>query len=141
MSYGLPYKGSKSLIAKWLIEQLPTANVFVDLFCGGGAVTHAAMLSGKYKRFIINDRISEMPNAFINAIRGEYSKPEYRRWVSREEFMRDKDNDMFVRLCWSFGNNGKDYLYSKQLESHTKKQHITLLFMMIFLCLSNYMEK
>ena len=36
MRYGLPYKGSKNQIAKWLIDQLPPAETFVDLFFGGG---------------------------------------------------------------------------------------------------------
>ena len=55
MRYGLPYKGSKNSIAEWIVDNLPSADVFVDLFFGGGAVTHRAMLTGKYKRFIIND--------------------------------------------------------------------------------------
>ena len=48
MRYGIPYRGSKNSIAKWIIESLPAADVFVDLCFGGGAVTHAALLSGKY---------------------------------------------------------------------------------------------
>ena len=55
MTYGLPYMGSKNKIARDIVEQLPSAEYFVDLFCGGCAVTHAAILSGKYKKFIIND--------------------------------------------------------------------------------------
>ena len=53
MRYGLPYKGSKNAIAEWIVTELPYSKCFVDLFCGGGAVTHRALLSGKYKRFII----------------------------------------------------------------------------------------
>ena len=55
MRYGLPYKGSKNSIARWIIDSLPPADTFVDLFFGGGAVTHAALLSGKYQHFIAND--------------------------------------------------------------------------------------
>ena len=40
MRYGLPYKGSKNAIAEWIVNALPDAECFVDLFCGGGAVTH-----------------------------------------------------------------------------------------------------
>ena len=50
MNYGLPYMGSKNRIARDIVEQLPSAECFVDLFCGGCAVTHAAMLSGKTSR-------------------------------------------------------------------------------------------
>lgn len=32
--YGMPYKGSKSKIAEKLIEKLPQAETFVDLFGG-----------------------------------------------------------------------------------------------------------
>lgn len=38
MAYGLPYKGSKQAICKWLFNQLPPAENFYDLFGGGGAV-------------------------------------------------------------------------------------------------------
>ena len=33
MRFGLPYKGSKNKIAPWIISNLPSADVFVDLFC------------------------------------------------------------------------------------------------------------
>ncbi len=55
MNYGLPYKGSKNTIAPWVVEHLPSAGTLVDLFCGGCAVTHAAMLSGRWDRYIAND--------------------------------------------------------------------------------------
>ena len=35
MRYGLPYKGSKNQIAEWIIQNLPKADTFVDLFAGG----------------------------------------------------------------------------------------------------------
>lgn len=31
MNYGLPYKGSKSKIADFVLENIPKANVLVDL--------------------------------------------------------------------------------------------------------------
>lgn len=36
MSYGMPYMGSKSKIAKDIIRLLPSADCFIDLFGGGG---------------------------------------------------------------------------------------------------------
>lgn len=48
-SFGVPYKGSKNKIAESLIGRLPSASNFVDLFCGGCAMTHAALLSGKWR--------------------------------------------------------------------------------------------
>lgn len=34
--YGTPYKGSKSAIADWIVDNLPEADTLVDLFAGGG---------------------------------------------------------------------------------------------------------
>lgn len=59
MNYGVPYKGSKNKIAKKLIDVLPSAEYFVDLFGGGGAMTHCAALSGKYKKIIYNEAVAK----------------------------------------------------------------------------------
>lgn len=112
MNYGLPYMGSKNRIARDIVEQLPSAECFVDLFCGGCAVTHAAMLSGKYKKFIINDISGDMPRLFVDAVNGKYR--DEKRVISREDFERLKDTDAYVRTCWSFGNNGKGYLWNDE---------------------------
>ena len=72
MSYGIPYQGSKNSIAQWVVGNLPPAEVFVDLFAGGCAVTHAAMLSGKFARYIVND-LGDAPDVFIDAANGGYA--------------------------------------------------------------------
>lgn len=59
--YGLPYKGSKNSIAPWVISHLPPAARLYDLFCGGCAITHAAMLSGKWRKVVANDIDGDMP--------------------------------------------------------------------------------
>ena len=123
MRYGLPYKGSKNQIAKWLIDQLPPAETFVDLFFGGGAVTHAALLSGKYKRFIINDIDERLPKLFLECIRGEHTVENHTEFVSREEFERKKDADIYTALVWSFGNNKTGYIYGKDVEDFKKQLH------------------
>ena len=123
MRYGLPYKGSKNQIAKWLIDQLPPAETFVDLFFGGGAVTHAALLSGKYKRFIINDIDERLPKLFLECIRGEHTIENHTEFVSREEFERKKDADIYTALVWSFGNNKTGYIYGKDVEDFKKQLH------------------
>ena len=71
MRYGAPYRGSKNAIAPWVVEHLPPAETLVDLFAGGCAVTHAAMLSGKFERFIAND-LGDAPSVFRDAINGEF---------------------------------------------------------------------
>ena len=120
MLYGLPYMGSKSDIAKQIVDILPTADTLVDLFAGGCAITHAALLSGKWKRIIAND-ITDAPQLFLDAIHGKYHDCD--RWVSREEFYMLKDKDAFVRLCWSFGNNQSNYMYSREFEPYKKAIH------------------
>jgi hypothetical protein len=92
----------------------------VDLFAGGCAVTHAAILSGKFGRFIAND-ITEYPQVFRDAIDGKYRNE--CRWISREDFLRLKDDDPYVRLCWSFGNNMKTYMYAPEVERFKKHMH------------------
>lgn len=47
MIFGVPYRGSKNKIVPWVLHHLPAAEAFVDLFAGGCAVTHGAMLSGQ----------------------------------------------------------------------------------------------
>ena len=122
--YGLPYKGSKNLIAKWVCDNLPAADNFYDLFCGGCAITHYAMLSGKYKTYTINDIDWKPVELFVNAIHGKYA--DETRWISREDFYRLKDTDPYVALCWSFGNNGRNYLYGKDIEPYKKAMHYAI---------------
>lgn len=121
MNYGLPYMGSKNRIARDIVKQLPSAEYFVDLFCGGCAVTHAAMFSGKYKKFIVNDIAPDMPCLFVDAINGKYRNE--KRWISREDFERLKDTDAYVRTCWSFGNGGYSYIYGRKIEPWKKALH------------------
>ena len=115
--YGLPYLGSKSAIADWVVEHLPRAGTLVDLFCGGCAVTHAAMLSGKWERFVANDIHGDVPQLFLDAIDGKYTTENQTRWISREEFHARKDKDAYIRLCWSFRNGGFTYMYGANIET------------------------
>ena len=112
--------GSKNKIAEWVVGHFPEKKHFYDLFAGGCAVTHCAMLRSKFETFTIND-ISKTPEFFTDAISGKYA--DERRWISREDFFRLKDNDEYVRICWSFGNKGADYLYSKEKEPWKKALH------------------
>ena len=114
MNYGLPYKGSKNKIAKEIVEQLPAAKHFYDLFAGGCAVTHAAMLSGKYKTFTINDIHHQIVQLFVDAVNGKYR--DEKRIISRDDFDRLKNSDEYVAICWSFGNNGHGYLWNSETE-------------------------
>lgn len=113
MSYGLPYQGSKSRIADWIVGNLPSAPVLVDIMCGGGAVSHAALLSGKYERVVMND-VNGMADVFVRAVRGEYA--DYSFVPDREQFFALRDSDPVVSLLYSFGNCQRTYLWSRELE-------------------------
>lgn len=125
MNYGVPYKGSKNKIVQFIVGNLPKATTFVDLFAGGCAVTHAAMLTRQYKRFIAND-ITDAPLLFADAVSGRYA--DERRWISREKFFELKNTDPYVRYCWSFGNNGRSYLYSIEIEPWERALHFARVF-------------
>ena len=124
MNFGLPYQGSKNRIAKRLVDALPPAPVLYDVFCGGCAVTHAAMLSGKYQRFVINDRRDWLPDAFRKAIHGGYAHED--RWISREEFERLRSTDAYAAMCFSFGNDYRSYMYARPLERYKRALHYAI---------------
>ena len=129
--YGIPYKGSKNSIARKIVSFLPSADVLIDICAGGCAITHAALeicegFAPKWERIIAND-ICEMPlKLFKGAIYGEYANK--KRWIDRETFQKLKDVDPYVRYCWSFGNNGIDYLYVQQVEPWKKALHYARVF-------------
>lgn len=126
MKYGLPFKGSKNKLAERIVHLLPKRTHLVDLFCGGCAVSHAALLMGKYEHIHINDINWMCPTLFIDALNGKYN--DENRWISREDFFRLKDTAPYVAVVWSFGNNLRDYLYSKEIEPLKKAIHYAMFF-------------
>lgn len=118
--YGLPYQGSKSKLAERIVALLPPATHLYDVFAGGCAITHAALLSGKFKEVHAND-ITDSVTLFEDALNGKYENES--RWISREDFFRLKDSDPYVRIVWSFGNNQRNYLYSREIEPYKKAVH------------------
>ena len=126
MAYGLPYMGSKNSIAPKIISVLPKAENFYDLFCGGCAITECAILSKKWNKIYFNDLDGDVPQLFLDAIDGKYK--DRKEWVSREDFFRLKDKDAYIRLVWSFGNKGNNYLYSKEIEPYRKAYWYAVMF-------------
>lgn len=128
MNYGLPYMGSKNKIAEWVVSHFPHKDNFYDLFCGGGAITHCALLSRKFKNIYMNDINSAMVNGFVDCINGKYKNED--RWISHDDFDRLKGKgDLYVDLCFSFGNYwGKSYAYSPKIEPLKKAAHYAIFF-------------
>lgn len=126
MKYGLPYKGSKNKLAERIVRLLPRRTHLVDLFCGGCAVSHAALVMGKYEHIHINDNNWMCPTLFMDALAGKYN--DEKRWISREDFFRLRDTDPYVAVVWSFGNNLRDYLYSQEIEPLKKAIHYAIFF-------------
>ena len=126
MNFGMPYKGSKNRIAENLIKQLPPARHFYDLFGGGGAMTHCALLSGKYQYIHYNELDSLVFKGFQMFVNGGFKNEN--RWISREDFNSLKDSDPYVALCFSFGNDLRTYLYSKENEKFKKAAHCSICF-------------
>lgn len=125
-NYGLPYTGSKSRIAHWVIDHLPRGRVLIDAFAGGCAITHRALLSQKWQKIIANDINGKYPQLFLDAVRGKYR--DEKRWISREDFERLKLQDAFVACCFSFGNNLQGYMYSQAIEPYKRALHYAIVF-------------
>ena len=123
---GISYKGSKSKIAEKIVGLLPRAEHFYDLFAGGCAISHCALLKNKYQHIHINDINPMMPQAFIKALQGGFDDED--RWISREDFFRLKDTDPYVAICFSFGNDLKTYCYGKEVEPLKKALHYAIFF-------------
>ena len=123
--------GSKSKIVKEICSVFPNADNFYDLFGGGFSVSHFMIkhMSKDYKEFHFNEIRPGVCDLIKDAISGKYNynvfKPEF---VDREVFNREKYNSAYIRFCWSFGNNGKNYLFGKDSEPKKKSFHNAVVF-------------
>lgn len=118
---GLPYVGSKKKISKKIVQIIKdnfgTDKPIYDIFGGGGAITAECLLQGLEVNY--NDINKNVTDMFTKALESDrdYLKTLI---ISREEFYEIKAKeiknvtDNLKLLINSFGNNGKNYLYSKQ---------------------------
>jgi hypothetical protein len=109
----------------------PKATHFYDLFGGGGSMTHYMMLNKakKYEHFHYNEIKAHIADTLRRAIAGEFSYEVFKPpWVSREEFHARKEHDGYISCCWSFGNNGDDYLFSEEIEPYKRSMHMAVVF-------------
>ena len=123
---GLPYKGGKSKLAERIVSIFPHAEHLYDLFSGGCAIAHCALLKNKFPHVHINDINPMMPQAFVKALQGGFDDED--RWISREDFFKLKDTDPYVAICFSFGNDLKTYCYGKDIEETKKALHYAIFF-------------
>lgn len=112
-TYGLPYKGSKRKLTAQIMELMPPAENFIDLFCGGCSMAHYALDHGKYRHVHINDIDQRCVTLFVEAVNGNYKKAY--DWVSSQSF-KLLLNDPFISVCWSYCNNMREYMYNGQNE-------------------------
>lgn len=126
MKYGLPYKGSKNKLALRINQLLPKAGHLIDLFCGGCAVTHAALMMDKFQHIHINDVDWRPVQLFTDSLAGKYENEN--RWISREDFFRLKDVDPYVAIVWSFGNDMRTYMYGREIEEIKRSLHYAIYF-------------
>ena len=112
--YGVPYQGNKSRIADIIVSILPEGKRLVDLFGGGGAITHCAMLNDKWESYLYNDINPMITGLFMDAVHGKYH--DEKRVITRADFEELKDTDAYVKYIWSFGNNGTGYLWGEDIE-------------------------
>ena len=123
-NYGVSYIGSKNKIAAEVVYNIPSAPLLIDVFAGGGAITHAALLSHRFSYILANDYDCGALQLFYRASHGLIDfEEERKRWVSQEDFKRLKDTDPIVRYNWSFSNGGRNYLYSKEIEPYKRAYH------------------
>lgn len=121
--YGLPYRGSKSTIAARIVEALPPGSYLLEMFCGGGAVTHAAFKSGKFKRITAVDDYCPIIELLKSLWSGELDI-EHFPFISRNTFQALKNIPVEIQtaetalalLVASFSFNAEDYLWSASRE-------------------------
>ena len=123
-NYGVPYKGSKNMIAEWVVSHVSECGTFFDVFAGGCAVTDCVLRKGRAKHVIANDLDSMPVKCFEMAVRGDFADED--RWISRDAFFALKGTDPYVRFCFSFGNNAKCYMYSTTIEPYKRAIHYVL---------------
>ena len=129
MLYGIPYQGSKTKIAPAIIARLPSGRRFVDLFGGGFAISHCARLSGKWRGVYYNELNPLLPKLLRGALDGEYNYNRFRpEFITREMFHAQKETSGYVKYIWSFGNAGKEYMFSKELEPLKHEAHDFVVF-------------
>lgn len=115
--YGLPWMGSKSRFAKWIMSHIPKEPILVDLFAGGCAVTDAALERGQ--RVVACDRCWQVLDLFDKTL--YYGAPPLPDMPRTNQELRE--SDLLTQICWSFGTT-LDTLAHTGLRATTRYRRI-----------------
>ena len=118
----IPYMGSKNKIALRLFEKMleikPNTKYFFDLFGGGGAMSFTALQLGLKVHYNEKQKgLIDLIKYILTAKKGKYGifPDDFYKFITREEFKLLKNKDslkgQFARICYSFGNNQRGYLF------------------------------
>jgi hypothetical protein len=72
----------------------------------------------------MNDIDGRLPILFKDCAYGKYNTRTHPEWIDRKTFNERKADDAYIALVWSFGNNGKDYLYAVDIEEYKHAYHV-----------------
>ena len=126
----MPYMGSKRKLAKpiidFILNENPNCKYIFDLFGGGGAVSFEAMQRPQIQQVHYNELNTGVVE-LLKDIRKNGVTDKYYQWIDRQTFIDNVGRDNwfggFLKCCWSFGNNQKNYLYGKKIEQYKKLLH------------------
>lgn len=119
---GLPYVGNKGQKAEQIIDLLPPGNRLIDAFGGGGSISLTASAASKWNRIVYNDIRSSVVQLLKELITDNNIDLKKYVCIDRKQFLDWRDNcpdsieRTLVLLCYSFGNNMHDYLWSANNE-------------------------
>lgn len=124
--WGLPYIGSKSKIAEDILKHIPNADTFVELFAGGGALTHCAIATGRtFKKYVLCEKNLGIAKALAAVIKDPDGilNIDNVRYISKSEYYDIRNNadkyngrSCLALLLYSFGTDAQTYVCSSVKE-------------------------
>lgn len=134
MKYSIPYMGSKRAIAWKIVDKIlqdnPNCKYFYDLFWGGWAISFETLQRQQIKKVFYNEKSKQIVE-LLKEILTNWVTEKFYKWIDRETFNKHKDDEdwfwWMIATCWSFGNNQKWYLFSKENEIKKKVWHEELI--------------
>lgn len=116
--------GSKSKIALEIIAFLPKGKRLVDLFGGGMAITECGMYSKKWDKYLYNELNPLVVDLVKRAINGDFDCNKFKPvFITSEEFEKKKNKDGYIKYIWSFSNQGKSYMFGKNVYKIKEQGH------------------